>query len=200
MGRQAADAVALRAAAGGGTDCPPIWPWLHPLAACKEAAETPWGGLVDSLLGLGTGLVVGRIAEWLGERFTAIRRPGHQILGEALVIGVVLGWQAVVVLAPLAMVLEELSRIAGSAGEGALRRGRGLAGAIGTGLDSELGSACGLAAIGVGSCFPHGRKQRAMVEYLVGCVKRAVAGMAGYARSRTPENAYRSWTSSRNAP
>ena len=48
-------------------------------------AESPWGGVVDSLLGLGTGLVLGRIAQWLGERFTAIRRPGHQILGEAMV-------------------------------------------------------------------------------------------------------------------
>jgi leader peptidase (prepilin peptidase)/N-methyltransferase len=95
-----------------GLVAPPIWPWLHPLAACTEVAETPWRGLVDSLLGLGTGLVVGRIAEWLGERFTAICRPGHQILGEAIVIGVVLGWQAVVVLVPLAMLVEELSRIA----------------------------------------------------------------------------------------
>ena len=39
-------------------------------------------------------------------------KPGSQILSEAMVIGVVLGWQAVLVLAPLALLLEELSRIA----------------------------------------------------------------------------------------
>ena len=92
---------------------PPIWPWLHPLPAGPGWAEIPWGGLVDSLLGLGTGLVLGRIGEWLGERFAIMSKPGHRILGEALAIGVVLGWQAALVLVPLAMALEELSRIAG---------------------------------------------------------------------------------------
>lgn len=91
---------------------PPIWPWLHPWPAGPGVAESPWGGVVDSLLGLGTALLLGRIAEWLGERFSAIGKPGNQVLGEALVIGVVLGWQAVLVLVPLAMLLEELSRIA----------------------------------------------------------------------------------------
>jgi hypothetical protein len=68
--------------------------------------------MVDSLLGLITALFLGRMAAWLGQRFTAIGRPGNQIVGEGLVIGVVLGWQAVLALAPLAMLLEELSRIA----------------------------------------------------------------------------------------
>ncbi len=91
---------------------PPIWPWLHPLPAGPEVAESPWGGVVDSLLGLGTALFLGLLADWLGKRFTAIGKPGTQVLGEALVIGSVLGWQAVLVLVPLAMLLEELSRIA----------------------------------------------------------------------------------------
>ncbi len=95
-----------------GLIAPPVWPWLHPLPAGPEAAESPWGGVVDSLLGLGTGLFLGRIAQWLGTRFTAVGKPGNQVLGQSLVIGVVLGWQAVLVLVPLALLLEELSRIA----------------------------------------------------------------------------------------
>jgi len=91
---------------------PSIWPWLHPWPAGPGVAESPWGGVVDGLLGLATALFLGRIAEWLGVRYSAIGRPGNQILGEALVIGVVLGWQAVLVLVPLALLLEELSRIA----------------------------------------------------------------------------------------
>ena len=95
-----------------GLVAPSIWPWLHPLAADREVAEIPWGGAVDGLLGLGTALFLGRLAEWLGTRFSAMSRPGNQILGEALGIGVVLGWQAVFLLVPLALLLEELSRIA----------------------------------------------------------------------------------------
>ena len=38
-----------------GLVAPSIWPWLHPLPAGPETAATPWGGLVDGLLGLGTG-------------------------------------------------------------------------------------------------------------------------------------------------
>ncbi len=112
MGRQAADALALRAAAGGRAGR------TADLALAASPGGMPGGG----------GNALGRrwsIACWgsepgcsgpnrrmAGQRFTAIGRPGHQILGEALVIGVVLGWQAVVVLVPLAMLLEELSRIA----------------------------------------------------------------------------------------
>ncbi len=95
-----------------GLVAPAIWPWLHPLPAGPETAGIPWGSLVDGLLGLGTALVVGQIAAWLGKRFSPMGRPGGQVLGEALVIGVVLGWQAVLVLVPLALLLEELSRIA----------------------------------------------------------------------------------------
>jgi leader peptidase (prepilin peptidase)/N-methyltransferase len=95
-----------------GLIAPPIWPWLHPLPAGPGVGEGSWGGMVDSLLGLGTGLFLGRIAAWLGKRFAVMGKPGNQISGEALVIGVVLGWQAVLVLVPLAMLLEELSRMA----------------------------------------------------------------------------------------
>ena len=58
-------------------------------------------------------MVLGRILQWLGRLSAGMGRPGHQILGEALVVGVVLGWQAVLALVPLAMLLEELSRIVG---------------------------------------------------------------------------------------
>lgn len=95
-----------------GLMAPAIWPWLHPLPAGPGVAESPWGGAVDGLLGLGTALFLGRLAQWLGNRFAAMGRPGGQILGEALVIGVVLGWQSVLLLVPLALLLEELSRIA----------------------------------------------------------------------------------------
>jgi leader peptidase (prepilin peptidase)/N-methyltransferase len=91
---------------------PPWLSWLHPWPAVPELAASPWRGAVDSLLGLGTGLVLGRMAAWLGERFAILSKPGHQVLGEALAIGVVLGWQAVLALVPLAMLLEELSRVA----------------------------------------------------------------------------------------
>ena len=95
-----------------GLVAPLFWPWLHPLPAGPEAAESPWGGLVDCLLGLGTGLFLGRTAEWMGERYSRLGRPGYQILGQAPIVGVVLGWQAVLALVPLAMMLEELSHIA----------------------------------------------------------------------------------------
>ncbi len=94
-----------------GLVAPPIWPWLHPLPAGPGVAESPWGGVADGLLGLATGLFLGRLAEWFGQRSATMGKPGGQILGEALVIGVVLGWQAVLALVPLALFLEELSRI-----------------------------------------------------------------------------------------
>ena len=74
---------------------------------------TPWGGVVDGLLGLGTAFL-GPACRVVGQRFSVMGKPGSQILGEALVIGVVLGWQAVVVLVPLALFLEELSRHRGA--------------------------------------------------------------------------------------
>jgi len=100
-----------------GLIAPPIWPWLHPLPADSLAnapgiAESPWGGAVDSLLGLAMAVFLGQLAKWLGMRFAVVNKPGGQILGEAAVLGVVLGWQAVFVLVPLALLLEELSRIA----------------------------------------------------------------------------------------
>jgi len=95
-----------------GMIAPPLWRWLHPQSACSSWAQSRWAGIFDSLLGLGAGLVVGRTAKWLGKRFRRMRRLGNQLLGPALLIGVVLGWQAVVVLVPLALLLEWLSRSA----------------------------------------------------------------------------------------
>ena len=89
-----------------------IWPWLHPLPAGPGVAESPWGGVVDGLLGFATGFLLGQLAQWLGKRFAVLGAPGNQIRGEALAVGVVLGWQSVLVLVPLALALEELSRIA----------------------------------------------------------------------------------------
>jgi leader peptidase (prepilin peptidase)/N-methyltransferase len=90
----------------------PIWPWLHPLPAGPEFVDSPWGGVVDSLLGLGTGLFLGQAAQWLGQRLALVGKARGQVLGEAVVIGVVLGWQSVLMLVPLALLLEELSRFA----------------------------------------------------------------------------------------
>ena len=55
---------------------------------------------------------MGRIAAWLGKRTAVMHKPGSQVLGEAMAIGVVLGWQGMVVVVPAALLLEELSRIA----------------------------------------------------------------------------------------
>jgi leader peptidase (prepilin peptidase)/N-methyltransferase len=90
----------------------PIWPWLHPLPADRSVLEGPWSGVVDSLAGLAIAIFLGQLAQWLGMRFAAMNKPGGQISGEALAIGVVLGWQAVFAIVPLALLLEELSRIA----------------------------------------------------------------------------------------
>jgi leader peptidase (prepilin peptidase) / N-methyltransferase len=96
-----------------GLVAPPFFPWLHPLPAAAELSQSPWGGVVDSLLGLATAWFIGKFAEWLGKRQPEILKPGSLIMGEALVVGVVLGWQAAAVLAPLALLMEELSRMAG---------------------------------------------------------------------------------------
>jgi len=91
---------------------PPIWPWLHPQPAHLTLARSAWSGMIDSLVGLVAGLILGGIAESLGRRFRPVVCPGNQVLGPALLIGVVLGWQAVVVLVPLAWLLETLSHAA----------------------------------------------------------------------------------------
>ena len=130
-----------------GLIAPPIWPWLHPLPARRDVAENPWSGVVDSLLGFGTALVAGLIAEWLGERFGRLGRPGNQVLGQALVIGVVLGWQAVFVLVPLADVAgRTVADRRGRLDRGESPRGGGLDSTPGAVLDFELGPTCGMAA------------------------------------------------------
>jgi leader peptidase (prepilin peptidase)/N-methyltransferase len=88
-----------------------VFPWLHPVPAGPEAAATAWGGVIDNLFGLTVAYFIGRAAAWVGQRFAGVGQPGNQFLGELLTIGVVLGWQAALVLAPLAMLLEELSRL-----------------------------------------------------------------------------------------
>jgi leader peptidase (prepilin peptidase) / N-methyltransferase len=89
-----------------------IWPWLHPQPAGSDIAESAWAGLIDSSVGLGIGYGLGRAARWLGRRVAGIGKAGYQIGGEAMLLGLVLGWQAAVVLVPISMVLEELTRLA----------------------------------------------------------------------------------------
>jgi leader peptidase (prepilin peptidase) / N-methyltransferase len=97
-----------------GLIAPAIFPWLHPVPAGIDSAATPWPwpGIIDSLTGLAIAFLLGKSAAWLGKRLAGIGQPGNQLLGEGLMVGLVLGWQAVVPLLPLVMLLEELSRIA----------------------------------------------------------------------------------------
>jgi len=91
---------------------PPIWPWLHALPAVTSLANSPWRGAIDNLLGLAIALVLGGTAGWLGRHFAQSGHPRFQVVGEALIVGVVLGWQATVVIVPLAILLEGLSQLA----------------------------------------------------------------------------------------
>jgi leader peptidase (prepilin peptidase)/N-methyltransferase len=90
---------------------PIIWPWLHPQASVKEVLGSAWAGVIDSSLGLGIGYCFGRAARWLGRHVAGMGRAGYQIWGEAMLLGVVLGWQAAAVLVLSSMALEELTRL-----------------------------------------------------------------------------------------
>ncbi len=68
--------------------------------------------MIDGLVGLGAGYCLGRAARRLGRRFAGVLRPSYEVWGEAMLIGVVLGWRAVVLLVLSAMTLEELTRLA----------------------------------------------------------------------------------------
>jgi leader peptidase (prepilin peptidase) / N-methyltransferase len=91
---------------------PIVWPWLHPSATGPGMPGYPWDGIIDSTFSLASGYIFGRAAQWLGRRFAGMGRPGYQIPGEAMLLGVVLGWQAALVLVLAAMALEELTRLA----------------------------------------------------------------------------------------
>jgi prepilin signal peptidase PulO-like enzyme (type II secretory pathway) len=95
-----------------GCVAPMIWPWLHPQPSGPDIVGSPWAGVIDSLIGLGAGYCLGRAARWLGRRFAGIGRAGYQVWGEAMLLGVVLGWRAAVVLLLSGMFLEELTRLA----------------------------------------------------------------------------------------
>ncbi len=49
-----------------GCVAPMFWPWLHPQASGPDVADSRWGGVIDSLLGLAAGYFLGRAARWLG--------------------------------------------------------------------------------------------------------------------------------------
>jgi hypothetical protein len=68
--------------------------------------------VIDSSLGLGIGYCFGRAASWLGRLVAGMGRAGNQIWGEAMLLGVVLGWQAAAVLVLASMALEEITRLA----------------------------------------------------------------------------------------
>jgi leader peptidase (prepilin peptidase)/N-methyltransferase len=91
---------------------PIAFPWLHPQPSMKEVLDTSWAGVIDSSIGLGIGYCIGRAARWLGRHVAGMGRAGYQIWGEAMLLGVVLGWQAAVVLVLAGMAVEELTRIA----------------------------------------------------------------------------------------
>lgn len=91
---------------------PMYWPWLHPQPSMKEVLNTAWAGVIDSSIGLGIGYCFGRAARWLGRHVAGMGRAGYQIWGEAMLLGVVLGWQAAAVLVVSSMALEELTRLA----------------------------------------------------------------------------------------
>ncbi len=90
---------------------PIVWPWLHPQAGLKEVLGSAWAGVIDSSIGLGIGYCFGRAARWLGRHVAGMGRAGYQIWGEAMLLGVVLGWQAAAVLVLSSMALEELTRL-----------------------------------------------------------------------------------------
>ncbi len=74
-----------------------VWPYLHPVAAFAMA-EAWWTGLVDCLAGAAAGALLGGAAWWpLAPR----RRLGFLLA--ATCVGLFLGWQAVLLLAPLAL-------------------------------------------------------------------------------------------------
>ena len=95
-----------------GFAAPIVFPWLHPQPSVKEVLGSAWAGLIDSSLGLGIGYCFGRAARWLGRHVAGMGRAGYQIWGEAMLLGVVLGWQAAAVLVLSSMALEELTRLA----------------------------------------------------------------------------------------
>ena len=91
---------------------PMFWPWLHPQPSMKDVLNTAWAGVIDSSIGLGIGYCFGRAARWLGRHVAGMGRAGYQIWSEAMLLGVVLGWQTAAVLVVSSMALEELTRLA----------------------------------------------------------------------------------------
>ena len=114
LGRQTAAARAVRpAAVGGPRRAADLALAASPAGRSGESRrKVPGAARSIACWAWQSAVFLGRLAQWLGRRFAVMGKPGSQILGEALVIGVVLGWQAVLVLVPLALLLEELSRIA----------------------------------------------------------------------------------------
>lgn len=85
-----------------------LWPWLHPQPAAV-LANGPTSGIVDGLAGLAAGIVIGLLGWKSLERTSG---PDF-VLGHA-VAGIILGWQAAVVVGVTTLLLGGLTRLAGS--------------------------------------------------------------------------------------
>ena len=76
-----------------------LWPWLHPVHAF-DGLQGPLAGLADTLLGLAVGLPVG----WILGKLCGKNTSGGPVIGLACV-GMMLGWQAALVLATVTLLI-----------------------------------------------------------------------------------------------
>ena len=87
-----------------GAVAPLVWPWLHPMAAAGPM-EGWIGGLADTAAGAAVGGLVG----WLASRALAFEHRAGLWLG-VVSAGIVLGWQAGLLLGAFALLASLLSR------------------------------------------------------------------------------------------
>ena len=92
----------------GGLCAPLLWPRLHPVPAAWVFLDGWAGGLADGLSGLAAGLLLG----WLASHLCTPGQKSGMILGAACA-GLFLGWQAVVVLMVVTVVIHLLLMAAG---------------------------------------------------------------------------------------
>jgi prepilin signal peptidase PulO-like enzyme (type II secretory pathway) len=100
----------------------PAWfPWLHPVPAWPNLATGRFAGLLDSAAGLAAGLLLGGLATYAGRSkrgetaATPLTSAASDLLGGAVCVGIVLGWQAACALTVGATVLYHGLRLASRA-------------------------------------------------------------------------------------